>query len=561
VLLIYLPNIVSAQWETGGNSGLPEGVKNFLGTHDNVSVRFITNNIERMRLAPNGNFGIGTNNPQKLLHVNGAIRFQNLSSGTQTTALMIDANGDLSKRTLHTVAFSGSYNDLTNLPSLNVANWNTAFSWGNHAAVGYLTSYTETDPVFIASPSFGISSANITNWDAAYSWGNHATAGYLTSYAETDPIFTAAFEITNPQTGQLLQYNGSKWQNFSHNFISEYQDLIVSDNSLELTNSTSSISLDGINYWSRLNSNLYYNSGSVGIGINGPNKLLHLHSESTYFPGGETGPVVGDLNLMSPKGRTSVSLNSESTLLLTNKNSGSEATDGLLIRSYNNNATISLQEEGSLSLITKKPLRFKMQQNGNISIGTFNTNYFTVNENGNVGVGTDEPEQALHIKGNKMLVEQNGNKLYLDADNGGVEIGSSTNQVTFWYAGNYNKIIAGDVISNGRIGIGTNAPQYLLDVRGTAHFFEVRVNTDSWPDFVFADNYKLPDLVELEKFIKTNRHLPGVPSEAEVIENGVDLGEMNKVLLQKVEELTLIIIEQDKRLRELEEDKQNNRGN
>ena len=561
MLLIYLPNIVSAQWETGGNSGLPEGVKNFLGTHDNVSVRFITNNIERMRLAPNGNFGIGTNNPQKLLHVNGAIRFQNLSSGTQTTALMIDANGDLSKRTLHTVAFSGSYNDLTNLPSLNVANWNTAFSWGNHAAVGYLTSYTETDPVFIASPSFGISSANITNWDAAYSWGNHATAGYLTSYAETDPIFTAAFEITNPQTGQLLQYNGSKWQNFSHNFISEYQDLIVSDNSLELTNSTSSISLDGINYWSRLNSNLYYNSGSVGIGINGPNKLLHLHSESTYFPGGETGPVVGDLNLMSPKGRTSVSLNSESTLLLTNKNSGSEATDGLLIRSYNNNATISLQEEGSLSLITKKPLRFKMQQNGNISIGTFNTNYFTVNENGNVGVGTDEPEQALHIKGNKMLVEQNGNKLYLDADNGGVEIGSSTNQVTFWYAGNYNKIIAGDVISNGRIGIGTNAPQYLLDVRGTAHFFEVRVNTDSWPDFVFADNYKLPDLVELEKFIKTNRHLPGVPSEAEVIENGVDLGEMNKVLLQKVEELTLIIIEQDKRLRELEEDKQNNRGN
>jgi len=561
VLLIYLPNIVSAQWETGGNSGLPEGVKNFLGTHDNVSVRFITNNIERMRLAPNGNFGIGTNNPQKLLHVNGAIRFQNLSSGTQTTALMIDANGDLSKRTLHTVAFSGSYNDLTNLPSLNVANWNTAFSWGNHAAVGYLTSYTETDPVFIASPSFGISSANITNWDAAYSWGNHATAGYLTSYAETDPIFTAAFEITNPQTGQLLQYNGSKWQNFSHNFISEYQDLIVSDNSLELTNSTSSISLDGINYWSRLNSNLYYNSGSVGIGINGPNKLLHLHSESTYFPGGETGPVVGDLNLMSPKGRTSVSLNSESTLLLTNKNSGSESTDGLLIRSYNNNATISLQEEGSLSLITKKPLRFKMQQNGNISIGTFNTNYFTVNENGNVGVGTDEPEQALHIKGNKMLVEQNGNKLYLDADNGGVEIGSSTNQVTFWYAGNYNKIIAGDVISNGRIGIGTNAPQYLLDVRGTAHFFEVRVNTDSWPDFVFADNYKLPDLVELEKFIKTNRHLPGVPSEAEVIENGVDLGEMNKVLLQKVEELTLIIIEQDKRLRELEEDKQNNRGN
>lgn len=107
--------------------------------------------------------------------------------------------------------------------------------------------------------------------------------------------------------------------------------------------------------------------------------------------------------------------------------------------------------------------------------------------------------------------------------------------------------------SNGNVGIGTNEPMFKLDVRGTGHFCEVRVRTESWCDFVFADNYELPNLVELEKFIKCNRHLPGVPSEAEVIENGVDLGEMNRVLLQKIEELTLIIIEQDKVLNEQNE--------
>jgi hypothetical protein len=86
-------------WNTEGNT-LAIG-KNKLGSYNNESVVFVSNNIERMRLLPNGNFGIGTNNPQQLFHVNGAIRFQNLSNGAQTTALMIDANGDLSRRTLH----------------------------------------------------------------------------------------------------------------------------------------------------------------------------------------------------------------------------------------------------------------------------------------------------------------------------------------------------------------------------------------------------------------------------------------------------------------------------
>ncbi len=104
-------------------------------------------------------------------------------------------------------AETADYNNLTNLPTLNIANWNTAYGWGNHASAGYLTSYTETDPLFEASPANGISATNISNWNTAYSWGNHAAAGYLTSFTETDPIFTAhpangisATNITNWNT-------------------------------------------------------------------------------------------------------------------------------------------------------------------------------------------------------------------------------------------------------------------------------------------------------------------------------------------------------------------------
>jgi hypothetical protein len=83
-----------------------------------------------------------------------------------------------------------------------VTNWDTAYGWGNHASAGYLTSFTETDPVFVASTAYTIDSTDVSNWDTAYGWGNHASAGYLTSFTETDPVFTAseAYSITSTDT-------------------------------------------------------------------------------------------------------------------------------------------------------------------------------------------------------------------------------------------------------------------------------------------------------------------------------------------------------------------------
>lgn len=79
----------------------------------------------------------------------------------------------------------------------------------------------------------------------------------------------------------------------------------------------------------------------------------------------------------------------------------------------------------------------------------------------------------------------------------------------------------------------------------------LRILQSGWADFVFEPTYKLPSLQELEIYINKNKHLPEVPSAAEVEKNGVDVGEMNKILLQKIEELTLHVIRQQKEIEEL----------
>ncbi|PTS92778.1 hypothetical protein DBR11_26340 [Pedobacter sp. HMWF019] len=101
----------------------------------------------------------------------------------------------------------------------------------------------------------------------------------------------------------------------------------------------------------------------------------------------------------------------------------------------------------------------------------------------------------------------------------------------------------------GNMGIGTQDTRgYKLAVSGNMIAESVKVQLQSaWPDYVFSKDYTLPSLKETEKHIKENSHLPGIPSAAEVKTNGIDLGEMNAKLLKKVEELTLYVIDLNKK--------------
>ncbi len=104
------------------------------------------------------------------------------------------------------------------------------------------------------------------------------------------------------------------------------------------------------------------------------------------------------------------------------------------------------------------------------------------------------------------------------------------------------------VYDNGNVGIGTTTPAHKLAVNGTIKAKEIIVETTGWSDYVFADDYRLPSLSEVESHIKANKHLPGIPSAAQVANEGVSIGEMQAKLLAKIEELTLHQIAQQKLL-------------
>ncbi|MBB6498237.1 hypothetical protein [Pedobacter cryoconitis] len=110
-----------------------------------------------------------------------------------------------------------------------------------------------------------------------------------------------------------------------------------------------------------------------------------------------------------------------------------------------------------------------------------------------------------------------------------------------WYYGD-------DIVIDGagNVGMGMLSPAEKLSVNGSIRAKAIKVESQNWPDYVFDEDYKVNSLLEVEQFIKTNKHLPEMPSAKEVDANGIELGEMNKLLLKKIEELTLHLIDQQK---------------
>lgn len=128
--------------------------------------------------------------------------------------------------------------------------------------------------------------------------------------------------------------------------------------------------------------------------------------------------------------------------------------------------------------------------------------------NGNIGFG-GHPEDNLHVFGNVRIA--NGKRLIL-------ENSTMTSNVKMYWDGSY------------------------LNINSPIKAPELIITTDVWADFVFEKNYELMPLQKIEHYIKKNKHLPGIPSKKEVTEHGVDIGEMQSKLLQKIEELTLHMI-------------------
>lgn len=115
---------------------------------------------------------------------------------------------------------------------------------------------------------------------------------------------------------------------------------------------------------------------------------------------------------------------------------------------------------------------------------------------------------------------------------------------------------------DGKVGIGTSSPgNYELAVNGEIRAKEIKVETANWPDYVFENTYVLPSLEDVQQHIVQNGHLPNIPSAFEIQKNGLELGEMNRLLLEKIEEIMLYTIQQQKEIDVLKLQIQNNQPN
>lgn len=225
---------------------------------------------------------------------------------------------------------------------------------------------------------------------------------------------------------------------------------------------------------------------------------------------------------------------------------------------------------------------------GKFIVRTNGSDRVFVDANGNMGVGLElagmvdkfgvygksrfiaNGGDAFKADGNaeidgRLSVKNNGEALKIDGVNPTINFFNNGTFRSFITQGNpatgqelyigANGILHLDATSQVAIGTVVSAANsnYKLAVSGKMICEEVKVELNAnWPDYVFSDNYKLPSLHEIEKFIADNKHLPNIPSAKEVEKSGIELGEMNRKLLEKIEELTLYIIEQNKRITALE---------
>ena len=171
---------------------------------------------------------------------------------------------------------------------------------------------------------------------------------------------------------------------------------------------------------------------------------------------------------------------------------------------------------------------------------------------GSIGIGTTSPEEMLELRSSAPVqaFHQPGVATYKVGVPYGVfkiaamDIGFGA--IVGSFPSSDTQVFVMDKF--GKIGIGTLSPKEQLSVNGKIRAQEIKVEAINWPDYVFAQEHKLVPLQEIESFIKTNQHLPEIPSAKEVEKNGLSLGEMNAKLLKKIEELTLYLIEKDKQL-------------
>jgi hypothetical protein len=306
--------------------------------------------------------------------------------------------------------------------------------------------------------------------------------------------------------------------------------------------------------------------GSQGaLAIRGTENITHFNygaNEDVYIRGGKASSNVF-INDATGLGQVAIGTNipdvgtkatlqtADYTTALCIRNASGTAEFNAFVGGPVNGNTISLGTTGDM------PIAFY----------TNNANRMFISGTGNVGIGVDNPFTKLEVggnmsaKGNAMangLLGVSGGALSLtniDGNNQSLILDGSSIQSTGFSPITFQFGTRPFTINpyGGTVGIGTTNPDpfYKLSVNGKIRAKEIRVNT-GWADYVFAKGYRLKPLAEVERYIKKHQHLPGIAPAAILQKQGVDISAMQTKMMEKIEELTLYLIEANKKIEALE---------
>jgi|688.fasta_scaffold147717_1 hypothetical protein len=276
--------------------------------------------------------------------------------------------------------------------------------------------------------------------------------------------------------------------------------------------------------------NTFPASGNVGIGTVSPYSILHVNGSNSGLS--QFSGTIRGVFTVSPNNYVPGQI---------------QALDFLYAPGSNPTVRIGAFHDNSGSKLI-------FGTSNNYASGITNSS-MVIDANGNVGIGTSVPNDILEIKqgvgwAQRITYTPDGSYLRLSSN----QIASFTssgggNSLYFNNSNSGNILIA---TGGGNVGIGTINPTERLSVNGNIRAKKLIVTQSGWPDYVFSTTYKLRTINELANYLVTNKHLPDMPSAKDVEEKGLDIGKMQSALLKKIEELTLYIIKQDKKVEKMQ---------
>ena len=446
--------VTSTAWDLNGNTGT-NPLNDFVGTTDNNSLNFRTNNLNRMTLLSNGNLGLGTTTPTAALHL-----VTGVGTNQTPSVIKLDRNDATNQAGLLSVGISGNGFG-TGLLGGGSAFFKLEDPYGNSANsdMGFSTNANAAQMVIKHNGFVGIGTETPTA--NLHSIGTARLESLPTSTSNTNIITTDANGNLATQTAASL-LGTSGWA--LNGNAATATDFIGTTNTNPLNfvvNSVKSMSLD--------------NGGNVSISTGGISTYQKLYVETNKQNDGiqvnQTGPTAATMDLNASGG-------------------------GGKRWAFHSTGSGNVQGAGHLLFWD----------------WTSNVERMRIDASGNVGIDSTNPQAKL------------------DVQNGAVRIGNVCTPSGY-------KLFVEQGILTEKVKVAVSC-------------------SPAWADYVFAPNYNLKPLSEVEAYVKENKHLPNVPSASELVKEGLDLGKMQATQMGKIEELTLYMIEMKKEIETLKKENQ-----